>query len=48
MLTESLVGLQIDNLQQPNIRNVWVYNFEEELENISNLIDDYPFIAMVS
>ena len=29
-----------------SIRNVWVYNFEEELDKISALLDKYPFIAM--
>ena len=30
------------------IKNVWVYNFESELEKISHLLEDYPFIAFVS
>jgi hypothetical protein len=30
------------------IKNVWVYNFESELEKISLLLEDYPFIAFVS
>lgn len=31
---------------QPNIRNVWVHNFEEELEKMSALIDEFPYLAM--
>lgn len=29
-----------------SIKNVWVYNFEEELDKISSLLDKYPFVAM--
>jgi hypothetical protein len=29
------------------IKNVWVYNFETELEKISNLIEEFPYIAFV-
>lgn len=31
-----------------NIRNVWVENFEEELPIISELLEKYPYIAMVN
>ena len=31
-----------------NIRNVWVENFEIELPIISELLDKYPYVAMVS
>ena len=30
-----------------NIRNVWVENFEIELPIISELLDKYPYVAMV-
>jgi hypothetical protein len=30
------------------IKNVWVYNFEQELDKISRLIQEYPYIAFVS
>ena len=33
---------------QPNIKNVWIYNFEEELNKISELLEEFPFVAMVS
>ena len=33
---------------EPSFKNVWVYNFEEELERIAKLVVDYPVIAMVS
>jgi hypothetical protein len=32
----------------PNIRNVWVENFEVELPIISDLLDKFPYVAMVS
>lgn len=32
----------------PSIKNVWFDNFEEELPIISELLDKYPYIAMVS
>ena len=31
----------------PCIKNVWVDNFEEELPIISDLLEKYPYIAMV-
>jgi hypothetical protein len=40
--------LDKDNPLEPSIRNVWVYNFEEELEKISALLDKFPYVAMVS
>lgn len=30
-----------------NIKNVWLENFEEELPIISELLDKYPYVAMV-
>lgn len=38
---------QLDQKQNTGhrIKNVWVYNFEEELDKISHLIQEYPFIA---
>jgi len=33
-------------LPDTNICNVWLYNFEDELQKISDLIEDYPIIAM--
>lgn len=32
--------------QDSNICNVWVYNFEEELKKLSELLDEYPIVAM--
>lgn len=29
------------------IRNVWDYNLEEEMANIREIIEDYPYIGMV-
>jgi len=31
----------------PSIKNVWYDNFEEELPIISDLLEKYPYIAMV-
>jgi hypothetical protein len=28
------------------IRDVWAHNFEEEIEIIRGLVEDYPYIAM--
>jgi CCR4-NOT transcription complex subunit 7/8 len=28
------------------IREVWSYNLEEEMENIRDIIEDYPYVAM--
>lgn len=41
---------QLDQKQYTGsrIKNVWVYNFEQELDKISRLLDDYPYIAFVS
>ena len=40
--------LQHETFQAPNICNVWVYNFEHELAKISELLENYPIISMVS
>ena len=34
--------------EEGNIRNVWFENFEAELPVISELLEKYPYIAMVS
>jgi hypothetical protein len=39
---------QVLVLPDSNICNVWIYNFEEELQKISDLVEKYPIIAMVS
>jgi hypothetical protein len=41
MLTEE------KSVDEYNIKNVWVENFERELPIISDLLDKYPYIAMV-
>lgn len=28
------------------IRDVWAYNLEEEMANIREIVDEYPYIAM--
>ena len=43
-----LTILDQENNVESNIKNVWVYNFEEELAKISALLDTYPFVAVVS
>jgi len=32
----------------PSIKNVWFENFEDELPVISDLLEKYPYIAMVN
>lgn len=32
----------------PSIKNVWYENFEDELPIISELLEKYPYIAMVN
>jgi len=29
------------------IRDVWMYNLEEEMANIRNIIETHPYVAMV-
>ena len=29
------------------IRDVWMSNIDEEMENIRNIIEDFPYVAMV-
>jgi hypothetical protein len=43
-----LTILDQENNVESNIKNVWVYNFEEELAKISALLETYPFVAVVS
>ena len=43
-----LSNLESENNLEPNIKNVWIYNFEEELAKISVLLPDYPYVAVVS
>ena len=45
---QNLASLHLKPQEQGSIRNVWVENFEEELKKISELIDRYPYIAMVT
>ena len=40
--------LQHETFQGANICNVWVYNFEHELAKITELLDQFPVVAMVS
>ena len=30
------------------IREVWDYNIEDEMENIRDILEQYPYVAMVS
>ncbi len=41
---------QLDQKQYTGskIKNVWVYNLEEELAKISALLEEFPYIAFVS
>jgi hypothetical protein len=36
------------NGQMIEIREVWADNLEEEMENIRNVVENYPYISMVS
>lgn len=31
----------------PLIKDVWANNLEEEMEKIRNIVDKYPYVAMV-
>lgn len=37
----------MNDASSPNIRNVWVENLEIELPIISDLLEKYPYVAMV-
>lgn len=41
---------QLDQKQHTGsrIQNCWVYNFEQELDKIAGLLEEYPYIAFVS
>ncbi len=32
---------------EPEIREVWAENLEEEMAHIRDIVEDYPYIAMV-
>ncbi len=36
------------SLEEPEIREVWASNLEEEMEIIRNIVDTYNYIAMVN
>jgi len=40
---ESLNVVTMDG--EPSIRNVWWYNLEEEMQLLSDMVDDYPYVA---
>lgn len=33
---------------EPEIRDVWAENLDEEMEKIRHLVEKYPYVAMVS
>ena len=39
------VGL---NGQHVEIRDVWAHNLEEEMEKVREIVEKYPYVAMVS
>lgn len=34
-------------MAEVEIRDVWDHNLEEEMTNIRNLVNEYPYVAMV-
>lgn len=34
--------------ENSNIRNIWVHNFDDELAKISDILEKYPYVAIVS
>ena len=36
------------NVSNFNIRDVWKNNMEEEFAKIRNIVENYPYVAMVS
>jgi hypothetical protein len=40
--------IEKEETDTPSIRNVWFDNFEAELPIISELLEKYPYVAMVS
>jgi hypothetical protein len=40
--------IEKEETDTPSIKNVWFDNFEIELPIISELLDKYPYVAMVS
>jgi len=34
-------------MEEPEIRDVWAENLDEEMAHIRDIVEDYPYIAMV-
>lgn len=41
------LGGPLDNKDDARIRNVWKHNLKEEMATLRQLVDEYPYIAMV-
>lgn len=42
------LGGPLENKDDARIRNVWKHNLKEEMATLRQLVDTYPYIAMVS
>lgn len=43
-----LTFLDVKQNTGTRIKNVWVYNMDSELEKISALLEEFPYVAVVS
>lgn len=47
-LKESVPRVKLLHLQKTNIIDVWAHNFEAEMEEIQDLIEEFNVVSLVS